>query len=219
MTATYLGIKGTRGVQVFLPNTFPNGATDPCPACPTGFAYMASNGNSTRQSGQFQLRRRLRNGLTSSVQYTFAKAIDDAALGGRGQGISVIAQDWLNLRGERALSNFDQRHCGHPPGAIHHWHGHRRRCTVQWPCRGALLKEWTFGSQVTAGTGLPLTPVYLAAVNGTGVTGSIGPITPARASTMRLPAFTSIPPPTHRPRPAGGAMPAVTPSPVPRNSP
>ena len=38
-----------------------------------------------------------------------------------------------------------------------------------------LLKEWTFGSQITAGSGLPLTPVYLAAVHGTGVTGSFRP--------------------------------------------
>ena len=32
LTATYLGIKGTRGVQEFLPNTFPIGAVNPCPA-------------------------------------------------------------------------------------------------------------------------------------------------------------------------------------------
>ncbi len=31
MTASYLGIKGTRGVQEFLPNTFPAGAGNPCP--------------------------------------------------------------------------------------------------------------------------------------------------------------------------------------------
>jgi hypothetical protein len=41
--------------------------------------------------------------------------------------------------------------------------------------KGALFKEWTFGSQITAGTGLPLTPIYLTAVGGTGVTGSIRP--------------------------------------------
>jgi len=29
ITATYLGIKGTRGVQEFLPNTYPNGAVNP----------------------------------------------------------------------------------------------------------------------------------------------------------------------------------------------
>jgi hypothetical protein len=110
LIATYLGIKGTRGVQEFLPNTYPTGATNPCPTCPSGYVYMTSNGNSTRESGQAQLRRRLHNGLTASATYTYSKSIDDAALGGRGQGGSVIAQNWLDLSGERGLSNFDQRH-------------------------------------------------------------------------------------------------------------
>ena len=37
------------------------------------------------------------------------------------------------------------------------------------------MKEWTFATLITAGTGLPLNPVYLAAVPGTGVTGTIRP--------------------------------------------
>ncbi len=37
--------------------------------------------------------------------------------------------------------------------------------------KGALFKEWTVATQIDAGTGLPLTPVYPAAVRGTGVTG------------------------------------------------
>jgi trimeric autotransporter adhesin len=43
--------------------------------------------------------------------------------------------------------------------------------------RGKLLKRWTFLSQISAGSGLPETPIYLAAVTGTGVTGSIRPRT------------------------------------------
>jgi hypothetical protein len=65
---TYLGTKGTRARQEFLPNTWPAGAGNPCPACPSGFIYETSNGNSTRQSGQLQLRRRLRAGFTASLQ-------------------------------------------------------------------------------------------------------------------------------------------------------
>ncbi len=38
-----------------------------------------------------------------------------------------------------------------------------------------LFKEWTFASQITAGSGLPETPIYLAPVEGTGVTGTIRP--------------------------------------------
>jgi hypothetical protein len=41
--------------------------------------------------------------------------------------------------------------------------------------KGALFKEWTIASQITAASGMPLTPVDFAAVAGTGVTGSIRP--------------------------------------------
>ena len=109
-TATYNGIKGTHAVQAFLPNTYPAGAANPCPSCPSGYTYMTSNGNSTRESGQIQLRRRLHNGLTATAQYIYSKSFDNAALGGRGQGSSVIAQNWLDLSAERGPSNFDQRH-------------------------------------------------------------------------------------------------------------
>lgn len=172
VTATYLGIKGTRAVQEFLPNTFPAGAADPCPACPRGFAYMTSNGNSTRESGQIQLRRRLHSGLTATAQYTYSKSIDDAALGGRGQGTPVIAQNWLDLSAERGLSNFDQRHLLNAQIQYTTGMGLGGGALVSgW--KGALLKEWTASAQLTAGTGLPLTPIYLAPVTGTGVTGSI----------------------------------------------
>jgi hypothetical protein len=174
LTATYQGGRGTRGMQEFLPNTFPVGALNPCPACPTGFAYLTSNGNSTREAGQIQLRRRLHNGFTANLQYTFSKSIDDSALGGRGQAGNVIAQNWLDLAAERSLSNFDQRHqlmaqfqytTGMGVGGG----------TLMSGWKGALFKEWTFVSQINAGSGLPLTPVYVAAVGGTGVTGSIRP--------------------------------------------
>lgn len=174
MVVTYVGIKGTRAQQQFLPNTFPSGAVNPCPACPSGFTYLTSNGNSTRHSGMLQLRRRLRSGFTAELQYTFAKSIDDAALGGRNQGGALIAQDWLNLRGERARSNFDQRHLLSVTMQYTSGMGlHGGSLVGGW--RGAVLKEWTASTQITAGSGSPLTPVYLGAVRGTGVTGSIRP--------------------------------------------
>ena len=81
MSVTYLGNKGTRGAQEFLPNTFPIGANNPCPQCPIGFAFLTSNGNSTREAGSAQLRRRLHSGLQATLQYTFSKSIDDGFRG------------------------------------------------------------------------------------------------------------------------------------------
>ena len=205
LTATYLGIKGTRGLQEFLPNTFPPGAANPCPGCPAGFAYFASNGNSTREAAQVQLRRRLHNGLTSTVRYTFSKSIDDdSALGGQGailptqlfsppnggsgnggselvtvSGIGTassptIAQNWLDLRAERGLSTFDQRQLLNAQLQYTTGMGLGGETLLRgW--KGTLFKEWTFLTQITVGSGLPQTPIYVAAVPGTGVTGSIRP--------------------------------------------
>jgi hypothetical protein len=174
MTATYLGNKGTRQVQEFLPNTYPKGAAIPCLSCPAGFTYMTSNGNSTREAGTIQVRRRLHNGFTASVQYVYSKSIDDAALGGQGQGRAVIAQNWLDLSAERGLSTFDQRHVVNIQGQYTSGMGlHGGSLLSGW--RGQLLKEWTILTQINTGTGTPLTPIYAAATQGTGVTGPIRP--------------------------------------------
>lgn len=185
MTATYIGIKGTRGVQEFLPNTYPIGAANPCSACPAGFVYRASNGNSTREAGSIQLRRRLRSGFTASLLYTYSKSIDnDSVLGGQGPVAAgavaqntpspVIAQNWLDLNAERGLSTFDQRNLMN--AQIQYTTGvglGGGSLLTGW--RAKYLKRWTFLGQITAGSGLPETPVYLAAVPGTGVTGNIRP--------------------------------------------
>jgi hypothetical protein len=174
MTATYIGIKGTRAVQVFLPNTYPAGAVNPCPSCLPGYAYMTSNGNSTREAGQMQLRRRLHNGLTATAQYTYSRSFDNAALGGRGQGSSVIAQNWLDLSAERGPSNFDQKHLLTLQTQYSSGVGvHGGALLRGW--KGAAFKGWTLTSQINAGSGLPASPIYAVAVVGTGVTGSIRP--------------------------------------------
>jgi hypothetical protein len=191
-TVTYLGVKGTHGTQEFLPNTYPIGSTFTTTA-PVGFVYRTSGGNSTRQSGQIQLRRRLRAGVTASLQYTWSKSIDDdAMLGGAGgvasglsgasssgsstssSGTATIAQNWLNLRGERGLSTFDQRNLLNATAQYTSGQG-LGGGTLMSGWRGTLLKEWTVATQITAGSGLPETPIYLAAVPGTGFTGTIRP--------------------------------------------
>jgi hypothetical protein len=161
ITAGYNGGKGTRAQQQVLPNTFPNGAIEP-----SGYTYLSSNGNSTRHAGNFQLRRRLRNGFTAQVAYTYSKSIDNASPGGR----PFTAQNWLDLGAERGRSNFDQRHL--LTGLVQYTTG----MGVKGGAFGkAWAKEWTVTSQLNAGSGLPLTPIYLAAVRGTGVTGSLRP--------------------------------------------
>ena len=162
MVATYLGNKGSHGVQESLPNSNPVGATNPCPSCPTGFEYLESTGNSTRESVQFQLRRRLKSGLTASVLYTFSKSLDDdSSLGGQGAatvGGATIAQDWRHLSAERGLSTFDQRHLVNIQAQYTTGMG-KGGGTLLSGWRGRLYKEWTFQTQINFGTGLPETPI------------------------------------------------------------
>ncbi len=187
VNASYLGVKGTHGEQEFLPNTYPIGALSPTPENPAGFVYRGSGGNSTRQAGTLQVRRRLRSGFTATALYTYSKSIDDdSELGGQGHvttsalgetsptATPTIAQNWLDLRAERGLSTFDQRHVlslnmQYSSGVGLHGG------TLFGGWRGRLVKDWTVTNQLNIGTGRPETPIYLAAVPGTGFSGSIRP--------------------------------------------
>jgi hypothetical protein len=172
LNVMYLGTKGTRLPQETLPNTFPSRAVDP-----SGYVYLSSNGNSIHHAGTVQLRRRLRSGFTATAQYTWTRSFDNAPLMagvGTSQDAAAIAQNWLDLRAERAPSSFDRRHrlvvetqyttgMGLGGGAL----------VGGW--RGALFRGWTSALKLNVGSGLPLTPVYFAAVRGTGITGNLRP--------------------------------------------
>jgi trimeric autotransporter adhesin len=171
--ATYLGAAGNHLLQQVLPNTYPAGGINPCPACPFGFVHLSSQGSSTRHAAQFQIRRRLRSGLTATAQYTLARATDDAAaLAGASMIGSTIAQDWLDPGAEYGRSSFDQRHVmtaqvqyttgvGVAGGAL----------LGGW--KAAAFKGWTLSSTLNAGSGLPLTATYLTTVPGTAITGTM----------------------------------------------
>ena len=175
LTATYTGTKGTRTLQEFQPNTYAPGGEPPCATCLPGYTYLASNGNSTRNAGQIQLRRRFHSGIATTFAYTYAKAIDDsgsllsyggsAANGGPGPLIGTVAQNWMDLAGERGPSNTDQRHLFTTTLQYSTGVGvHGGALLSGW--RGQILKGWTFLTTVTVGSGLPFTPLYYDTLQG-----------------------------------------------------
>ncbi|HEX3636248.1 MAG TPA: hypothetical protein VHV99_12285, partial [Paraburkholderia sp.] len=173
---TYRGTKGTRGVQEFLPNTCPySSVSTACTSAPTGYVFRTSNGNSTREEGIATLRRRLRSGFTANLTYTFSKSIDDDYSFGGGTGTGVnpqVAQDWLHPERQRGLSTFDQRHLLAAQVQYTTGMGIGGRSLMSgW--KGALYKEWTLLTSITAGSGLPETPLDPVAVPGTGYSGII----------------------------------------------
>lgn len=104
-----------------------------------------------------------------------AKATDNAAaFAGVNLNGGVVAQDWRDLDAELAPSNFDQRHQVTAQFQYTTGIGVAGGALVDG-VKGTLFKGWTVTSQLNAGSGLPFTPVYLAPVPGTGVTGSLRP--------------------------------------------
>lgn len=162
----YLGIKGTHARQAIYPNTYPAGGAVGCPSCPSGFEYILSGGNSSRHAGQFEVRRRLRGGWSVKSETTWAKSIDNAALGGGAQP-ALVAQNWADLASERGLSNFDQRFTERLTA------DYTLRFSSGW--RHRVLDEWRLSSVLTIGTGMPLTPVYPQAIGGAGFIGNLRP--------------------------------------------
>ena len=82
----------------------------------------------------------------------------------------LIAQDWLHLSAERGPSNFDQRHSVTIQAQYSTGVGVRGGALLRgW--KGAAFKGWTVLTQITAGSGLPETPLYIASIQGTGAIG------------------------------------------------
>lgn len=180
-TIGYLGTKGTRLDQQFIPNSVAPGAAESL--LPHGFIYETSNGNSIYHAAQFQLVRRFRSGFSGHASYQFSKSIDNAGTGGRGQGGTPVAQNWLDLSAERGLSSFDARHnlslqlqystaMGMQGGTL----------ASGW--RAALMKDWTFGANISIRSGSPFTALIggnRSQVGGTAVGNTV------RASATGLP--------------------------------
>jgi Carboxypeptidase regulatory-like domain len=191
LLVSYDGARGDHLTQAFLPNTYPAGAVNPCPACPSGFVFVTSNGSSLRNSVGFTLRRRLHAGLTASVQYTLSKSTDDAATFSSqsvAPGSLAIAQNWLDLGAERGPSSFDRRHV--VSAQVQYTTGQGvGGGTLRDGAWGTLFTDWTITSQFTYGSGLPLTPVLFAAVPGTGVVGVRPSLTGASTSPVASGAY------------------------------
>jgi hypothetical protein len=100
--------------------------------------------------------------------------MDDGMLGGRGQGGAVLAQNWLDLKAERAISPGNQTHRLSGNWQFSSGQGlHAAALLKGW--RATLLKDWTVTNNVTIASGTPETPVVTSALRGTGITATVRP--------------------------------------------
>ena len=190
LSLSYLGARASRLPRQSLPNTAPPGAARGCVDCPAGFVFLESNGRAWRDAATIQVRRRLHNGISGSLQYTWANARDNgaavrpadsptavqrmtmlmaspdhAALGLTG---APIAQNWLDLDAELGPSQFDQRHLLQARFDYTTAAGRRR---ASGGITDLIWRDWTAGGEFTAGSGFPFTPIALIAIPSTTMTG------------------------------------------------
>src|SRR3989442_23571 len=173
----YIGTKGTALDILRQPNRATPGS--PLTAAQrlqignaTGFSYETAQGSSIMHMGQIRLTRRLTRGISANATYAFQKSLDNASSFGGGGG--TIAQNDQNLRLERGLSTFDQRH----------------HLTVGYvatsPVGGArgflrgkgltrkLLEGWQLSGNFNATSGTPLTARVSGNLANTGGTAAFG---------------------------------------------
>jgi trimeric autotransporter adhesin len=162
----YLGTKGTRLDIQRLPNRAAPGSPLTSEqrrqiGNAVGFTYESSDGDSIYHALQVRVMRRFRKGMSFNSFYTFSKSIDNSStFGGAG---NTVAQDDRDLRAERGLSSFDQRHV----------------VNLNWVMSAPksenwLAKNWTLSGGMNYGSGTPLTARVLGNQSDTGGTGSVG---------------------------------------------
>lgn len=176
--AGYLGTKGTRlDIQ-----RSPNRAAPGSPLTAeqrrlignaVGFTFDSSEGNSIYHAAQVRVTRRFRRGFSANALYTWSKSIDNAStIGGGG---ATVAQNDRDLRAERGLSSFDQRHVLTLYYVLTSPSDGRGRAMQAGGWAASLLRNWTISGGLTLRTGQPFTARVLgnrADSGGTGVIGS-----------------------------------------------
>jgi hypothetical protein len=173
----YIGTKGTHLGVVDQPNRASPGASLlnaqtllPIPNA-SSFNYQTSGANSSFNAGQVRMTRRFNRGLSAVALYTFSKSIDNASSFSGPGGTTVQFID--NLRLERALSTFDQRHrlsltfvASSPVGV----HGMMRN--GGW--KTTALTGWALSGTYTIASGTPLTARVAGNLSNTGGTAAFG---------------------------------------------
>ena len=149
-----------------------------------GFTYDSSQGNSIYHAAQARFTRRFARGISGNALYTFGKSIDNASsLGGGG---AVVAQDDRDLRSERGISSFNQRHTLNLFYVLASPVGGTRGLVQPAGWTGRILKDWTFSGGITASSGTPLTARVLGNASDAAGTGAVGS---GRADATGLPLY------------------------------
>jgi hypothetical protein len=110
-----------------------------------------------------RLRKRMSRGVAVGATYTYSKSIDNASsIGG---GAQVVAQDDTNLRAERGLSSFDQRHKLTGDWTVELPWGEGRKWLTKPNIARKVLGDWLLQSSFTVASGTPFTARVLGNIS------------------------------------------------------
>jgi hypothetical protein len=156
----YTGSRGENLAVIYDPNAPAPGAGSVASRRPYpqfgGMSSQKYEGHSTYHAGHLRVERRLKNGLSVTGHYTYAKSID---VGGAnfitGDAVYRNARD---IEMDRGLSSFDVRH-----NAVlsYIWDipvGRGRRFELRNAWLNGIAGGWQFNGITTARTGTPFTP-------------------------------------------------------------
>jgi hypothetical protein len=148
----YTGSKGTALDMLRAPNRGPAGALV---STVEPFNWETSQGSSIMHAGSVRLRKRMTRGVAVGGTYTYSKSIDNASsIGG---GAQVVAQDDTNLRAERGLSSFDQRHKLTGDWTLELPWGEGRKWLTHPGLAQKAFGDWLLQSSFTVASGTPYT--------------------------------------------------------------
>jgi hypothetical protein len=143
---------------------------------PQDFVYTESSGKSVYHALQMQANRRISDGLSFIISYTYAHAIDTNSTFSSTDTNANAPQNSLNLAAEKASSDFDIRHrlsVGYiydlPIGKTM-WRSSNRAANY-------AISDWQLSGIFTAQTGSAFTPVISGNTSCTGEFQNFGALT------------------------------------------
>ncbi|MEO7651148.1 MAG: TonB-dependent receptor, partial [Bryobacteraceae bacterium] len=175
LEAGYVGTKGNKLYTNWRGNGAPPGpgAVNPRRPYPQFGTISEENprGNSNFHSLQVKLEKRYSMGLTFLSSYTWSKSIDDSST------LTTLSQNNpFDLRQERGLSEFDQRHNSVTTFVYELPFGHGKALGANAPgIVNAIIGGWQLNGISTLRTGNPVRIVLSADVANTGVSGGQRP--------------------------------------------
>ena len=171
----YNGAKGTRLDVLSAPGNYPNLT----PSQPSGVYFNFEDAVAFSNFNALVVRanKRLQNGVSLQMTYTYSHSIDDASSVGAGSG--VVAQDWQNILAEESNSSFDIRNQVRGSFLYELPFGPDKHYLSNGNWASHAFGDWSLSGSYTLADGTPLTPAISASVANV-ARGSAGSVRPDR---------------------------------------